>query len=113
MKHEKVREPLSSRGEGGEAKGNSGTATKKNTLFCSFSSALFFIVGAKTYIDDQSVSDPINHAEDNDIIFILYNKMKSFTLCAVGAATQLWSNERMMVNFKLMMVKCSLMMVKC
>ena len=32
---------------------------------------------------------------------------------AVGAASQWWSNEWMMVDFKLMMVKCSLMMVKC
>ena len=32
---------------------------------------------------------------------------------AVGAASQWWSDERMMVYFKLMMVKCSLMMVKC
>ena len=32
---------------------------------------------------------------------------------AVGAASQWWSNERMMVYFKLMMVICSLMMVKC
>ena len=32
---------------------------------------------------------------------------------AVGAASQGWSNERMMVYLKLMMVKCSLMMVKC
>ena len=32
---------------------------------------------------------------------------------AVGAASQWWSNERMMVYFKLMMVKCSLMMVNC
>ena len=31
----------------------------------------------------------------------------------VGAASQWWSNERMMVYFKLMMVKCYLMMVKC
>ena len=34
-------------------------------------------------------------------------------LIAVGAASQWWSNEWMMVYFKLMMVKCSLMMVKC
>ena len=31
---------------------------------------------------------------------------------AVGAASQWWSNERMMVYFKLMMVKCLSMMVK-
>ena len=31
----------------------------------------------------------------------------------VGAASQWWSSERMMVYCKLMMVKCSLMMVKC
>ena len=30
---------------------------------------------------------------------------------SVGAASQWWSNERMMVYFELMMVKCSLMMV--
>ena len=29
------------------------------------------------------------------------------------AASQWWSNERIMVYFKLMLVKCSLMMVKC
>ena len=32
---------------------------------------------------------------------------------SVGAASQWWSNELMMVYCKLMMVKCSLMMVKC
>ena len=32
--------------------------------------------------------------------------------CAVGAASQRWSNKRMMVYFKLMMVKCESMMVK-
>ena len=31
----------------------------------------------------------------------------------VGAASQWWSNEGMMVYFKLMMVKCLLKMVKC
>ena len=31
----------------------------------------------------------------------------------VGATSLWWSNEWMMVYFKLMMVKCSLMMVKC
>ena len=31
----------------------------------------------------------------------------------VGAASQWWSNERMMVYFKIMMVKCLLMMVNC
>ena len=47
-------------------------------------------------------------------------KIKSITMkqmndkcIAVGAASQWWSNERMMVHFKLMMVKYSLMMVKC
>ena len=34
-------------------------------------------------------------------------------LHTVGAASQLWSNEKMMVYFRLMMLKCSLMMVKC
>ena len=33
-------------------------------------------------------------------------------LHAVGAAYKLWSDERMMVHFKLMLVKCSWMMVK-
>ena len=32
---------------------------------------------------------------------------------AVDAASQCWSDERMMVYFKLMLLKCSLMMVKC
>ena len=32
---------------------------------------------------------------------------------AVGAASQWWENERMVVYFKLMMVKCILMMAKC
>ena len=38
-------------------------------------------------------------------LLIIYN--------TVGAASQWWSNERMMVYFKLMMVKGSLMMAKC
>ena len=32
---------------------------------------------------------------------------------AVGAASQWWSKERMMVYFKLTLVKCTLIMVKC
>jgi hypothetical protein len=37
---------------------------------------------------------------------------KIYNYRSVGAASQWWSNERMMVHFKLMMVKYSIMMVK-
>jgi len=45
-------------------------------------------------------------------IYIKLN-LAELNLCSVGAASQWWSNEQMMVYFKLMLVKCSLMMAKC
>ena len=41
---------------------------------------------------------------------LIYVRLSVHTL---GAASQWWSNERMMVYFKVMMVRYSLMMVKC
>ena len=47
---------------------------------------------------------------------IYYKGVRVYSLVisciAVGAASQWWSNEWMMVYFKLMMAKCSLMIVK-